>query len=127
MGIVEFSWLFAQNLDVRHGTREGARLAVVNFPEGPPPNSAARSDANRDALIAEICDRMQTPTGASITLTSTGAVDDSVVAKVEVTGQTLTGFLDFVIGSITLNSQVESRMEQAATWTNTAVAGQLCP
>jgi Flp pilus assembly protein TadG len=126
LGIVEGSWLFAQNLDVRHGAREGARLAAVNHPEGPPPNSGVRSDANRDALVAEICTRMQTPTGAAITLTSTGAIGDPLTATVETTGDTLTGLLDFFFGGKNLNSTVESRIEQAATWNNTSGA-QLCP
>ena len=30
-GVIEMSWLFAQANDVRHGAREGARLAAVNF------------------------------------------------------------------------------------------------
>ncbi len=125
-GMVEASWLFAQNLDVRHGAREGIRLAAVNFPEGPPPNGGVRTDANRDALVAEICDRMQTTTGAQITLNSMGAIGDSATATVEITGDTLTGLLDAFFGSLTLNSTVESRLEQAATWTNTAGA-QTCP
>jgi Flp pilus assembly protein TadG len=125
-GIIEFGWLFAQNLDVRHGAREGARLAAVNFPEGPQPNSGVRSDANRDALVAEICARMQTPTGADVTIASTGNVGDSATVTVTTPGDTLTGFLDFMLSSLNLNSTVQIRMEQAATWTNTAGA-QLCP
>ena len=30
-GILEASWAFAQQNDVRHGTREAARLAAVNY------------------------------------------------------------------------------------------------
>lgn len=29
-GIIEFGWAFYQQLDVSHGAREGARIAVVN-------------------------------------------------------------------------------------------------
>ena len=28
-GVIEFGWAFSQNLDVRHGAREAARLAAV--------------------------------------------------------------------------------------------------
>ncbi len=126
-GIIEFGWLYSQNLDVRHGAREGVRLAAVNHPEGPPPNSGARSDTNRDALIAEICSRMQAADNVTIELTSTGNVGDPASATVVGAGETLTGFLDFLLPStINLNSTVEIRLEQNATWTNTA-GPQACP
>lgn len=127
LGMVEFGWLFSQNLDVRHGAREGARLAAVNFPEGPEPNSGTRSNANRDALVAEVCARMQTATNAALTISSPGNVGDSATVTVATPGETLTGFVDFLLPSpLNLTSTVEIRMEQAATWTNTSGA-QTCP
>ena len=30
-GVIEFGWAFSQNMDVRHGARETARLAAVNY------------------------------------------------------------------------------------------------
>ncbi len=127
LGMIEFGWLFAQNLDVRHGAREGARLAAVNFPEGPPPNSGSRSDPNRDALVAEICNRMQTSTDADVTMTSTGGVGDAATVTVTLAIDTLTGFVDFLLPpSLTLDSTVQIRLEQNATWSNTAGA-QACP
>lgn len=127
IGMVEFGWLFAQNLDVRHGAREGARLAAVNFPEGPPPNSGTPSNANRDALVAEVCSRMQTPAAATVDLSSSGGVGDSATVTVATPGETLTGFIDFLLpASLNLTSTVEIRLEQEATWTNTSGA-QSCP
>ncbi|MCZ6566869.1 MAG: pilus assembly protein, partial [Actinobacteria bacterium] len=32
-GIIEFAWVFATNLDVKHGAREGARITAVNTPD----------------------------------------------------------------------------------------------
>jgi hypothetical protein len=126
-GIIEFGWLYSQNLDVRHGAREGVRLAAVNFPEGPPPNSGVRSDANQLALIAEICSRMQAADNVTIELTSAGNVGDPATGTVVGAGQTLTGFLDFLLPStINLNSTVEIRLEQDATWTSTT-APVACP
>jgi len=126
-GMIDFGWLFAQNLDVRHGAREGARMAAVNFPEGPEPNSGVRSDANRDALVAETCARMQTPANAEVTIVSNGSVEDSATVTVTAPGDTLTGFVDFLLPStFTLDSTVQIRIEQTATWTNTAGA-QACP
>jgi hypothetical protein len=69
---------------------------------------------------------MQTPTGADVTIASTGNVGDSATVTVATPGDTLTGFLDFLLSSLILNSTVQIRMEQAATWTNTAGA-QPCP
>lgn len=127
IGMVELGWLFAQNLDVRHGAREGARLAAVNYPEGPPPNSGTRSDSNRDALIAEVCTRMQTPANATVDLSSAGNVGDPATVVVESPGDTLTGFIDFLLPpSLTLTSTVQIRLEQDATWSDTAGA-QACP
>jgi hypothetical protein len=127
IGVVEFGWLFAQNLDVRHGAREGARLAAVNYPEGPEPNSGVRSDANRDDLVAEVCARMQTPTDADISIVSSGSVGDAAMVIVTTPGETLTGFIDFLLPpSLTLSSTVQIRLEQAATWTDTA-GPQSCP
>jgi Flp pilus assembly protein TadG len=127
IGMVELGWLFAQNLDVRHGAREGARLAAVNYPEGPPPNSGSPSNANRDALVAEVCSRMQTPASATVDISSTGDVGDPATVVVESPGDTLTGFIDFLLPpSLTLSSTVQIRLEQEATWTDTGGA-QACP
>src|SRR5687767_8678973 len=46
-GVIEFGWAFYQHLDVRHGAREGARLAAVNY------------QGSRPALLAETCNRME--------------------------------------------------------------------
>ena len=68
-GIIEFAWIFAQNLYVRHGAREGARLAAVNFPAGVN-NGGARTAANRPALVNETCGRMDLATGATVEVDS---------------------------------------------------------
>jgi Flp pilus assembly protein TadG len=127
LGMVEFGWLFAQNLDVRHGAREGARLAAVNFPEGPPPNSGTRNAARRDLLIAEICARMQTPEDAEVIITTGGDVGDAATVTVNTPGETLTGFIDFLLPpSLVLTSTVQIRLEQAATYINSSGA-EPCP
>jgi hypothetical protein len=126
-GIVEFGWLFSQNLDVRHGAREGARLAAVNFPDGAPPPAGPRTSVKTDALVAEICRRMQTATGVEISIQSPGSVGSSAVVSVSAPGQTLSGFLDFLLPSdLTLESSVEIRLEQPATWADTSPTAS-CP
>ena len=119
LGAVEFAWLFSQNLDVRHGAREGARLVAVNYPNGPVyPTPSPTNSAQTDEIVAEVCRRMDVSTGATVTLSSdTGGVGDAATATVSASGQTLTGFLDWAIPSgLTLSSTVEIRIEQPAGW-----------
>jgi Flp pilus assembly protein TadG len=127
-GIIEFAWLFAQNLDVRHGAREGGRLAAVNYPVGPTDGSVARNGTDTAALVSEICGRMDIATGATVGLQSAGGVGDAVAVAVSAPGNTLTGLLDWALPpGLTLSSTIESRLEQPATWSNTAGGGDACP
>lgn len=103
-GIMEFGWLFARNLDVRHGAREGARLAAVDELTG----------------VNDICSRMDTANSAE-TLVSATRDGDSIGNDIEVTvdapASTITGFLDWAIPAGTrLDSTVTIRVEQTATW-----------
>lgn len=126
-GIIEFAWVFAQNLDIRHGAREGARLAAVNFPIGSTDGSVARNDTDRDALIDEICARMDLATGVTVDLQSPGTVGGAATATTSAPRDTLTGLMDWAIPpSIVLSSTVEIRLEQPATWTNAPAGGQAC-
>jgi Flp pilus assembly protein TadG len=53
-GIIEFAWVFAQDLTVKHGAREGARLAAVTF------------GADTDDLIDETRSRMNISDPATV-------------------------------------------------------------
>lgn len=122
-GVIEFSWVFAQNLDVRHGAREAGRLAAVNYPDFALASPGSRTAANRDALVAEICDRMDVASDAEVGITSDGAVNDEVSVTVSAGAQTLTGFLDWALPpTLILTSEIESRIEQQATWADTSGA-----
>lgn len=99
LGIVDFGWALAQNLDVRHGARETSRLIAVD---------------NYDLTTA--CDRMDLSTGATITLSRSGdLVGDDATANVTADLKTLTGFFDSWLPS-TLTSEVSVRIEQPPTW-----------
>lgn len=122
LGIVEFSWTFATNLDVKQGAREAARITAVNEPDG------GGGDAN-DALRTEICKRMDlvgddsatsiTWTGDDIDGDGTVEVGEGVTVDVSTPHTTLTGFLDWAFGGIThLESTVEIRIEQTPDWTD---------
>ncbi len=112
LGIVEFSWTFATNLDVKQGAREGARITAVNEPAG------------GEAFLAdEICSRMDLvgddPATEIIWASESGTpvVGEGVTVTVRTPHSTLTGFLDWAFGGIThLESTVEIRIEQDPDW-----------
>lgn len=126
-GTIEFAWLFSQNLDARHGAREGARLVAVNYPVGPVnPAPSTRTSSQTDQIVAEICNRMDVGSGALITLQSGGTVGAAATAEVDAPANTLTGFLDWAIPpTMRLVSDVDIRLEQPAGWANTT--DQACP
>ena len=105
-GIIEFAWVFGQNLNVRHGAREGARLAAVNF----------------TPLVSETCSRMDIVSGASVQLAATdingGGVDvgDEVAVTVRAPVNQITGFFGTWLPA-TLTSTVAIRIEQTPSWT----------
>lgn len=132
VGTVEFGWLAAQYLDVRHGAREGVRLATVNFPEGEDPPILVRTQANTTALLDETCSRMNITSDAAITYASAGDPGDSVAVTATAPAQTLSGLVDWALPStLTLTSTAVLHAEQTATWENTDIAmfpdGQPCP
>jgi Flp pilus assembly protein TadG len=125
LGIVESAWLFAQNLDVRHGAREGARLAAVDYPSGPL-DSGQTAAQNTDALVAQICSDMDLTTGATVSLSHTGGVGGEITATAKAPAHTLTGFLDWAFPpGFELHSTVKIRIEQPPEWADTT--DQACP
>lgn len=115
-GIIEFGWAFFQSLDVRHGAREGARLAAVNYKETASPSA----DDQLTQIITETCARMDSGDNVDVRFRrpGTGAVGQTIEVRVQKPLDTLTGFLDFALGSKTLSSDVEIRVEQTNTWTS---------
>ena len=112
-GIIEFAWVFATNLDVKHGAREGARITAVNTP-----------DTGNVDLAAEICSRMElvgSNTDTTITWASDGTpeVGEGVIVTVSTPLSTLTGIMDWAFGGVpTLDSTVEIRIEQPPDWSD---------
>jgi Flp pilus assembly protein TadG len=121
--VIEFGWAFFQQLDVRHGAREGARLAAVDFQ-----STATPTPANQTAeIVAETCSRMDSGDNVSVRLTRTGsAVGQEFEVQVSKPLDQLTGFLGPFLNNITLTSTVDSRIEQEASWTSTSGASP-CP
>ncbi len=129
LGTIEFAWIFSQNLDVRHGAREGARLIAVNYPDGPNASSfGGDADLQTEFIVDEVCSRMEVSSGGNVVIQSGGGVTDSATATVTAPINTLTGFLDWAIPSgANLSSTVEIRVEQPAGWSNNDPAGRDCP
>ncbi|MDH3470579.1 MAG: pilus assembly protein [Acidimicrobiia bacterium] len=106
-GIIEVSWAFNQQLEVRHGARESARLAATNY-------------GDLSTIVTETCARMDhTAGGASVTLASTGAAaGDAVRVTVNAPWHTLTGVFDAAFGGRTIGSSAEMRIEQIPSWSD---------
>jgi Flp pilus assembly protein TadG len=120
-GIIEFAWVFAQDLTVKHGAREGARLAAVAF------------GGDTTTLELETVSRMNVSTSPDVELCvdrtlvkdpSKMEPGDGIEVEVSQVRTSLTGLLDWAFPSSldTLRSTVEIRAEQTPDgyWTGTS-------
>lgn len=126
IGAIEFSWVLGQYLDLRHGAREGARLAAVNYPEGPDPPVMIRDNVNTLALRDETCSRMNIASDIGVTFQGTGGEKDPITVTASASVHTLSGLLDPLFDSMSLSSSVVLHAEQPATWANTAPGEEGC-
>lgn len=122
-GIVEFGLLFGQKLDVSQGAREGARLASVNYQETAGSTGATQSSE----IVATVCSRMEVAADTTVTIDLSGgtAVGDIITLTVEAPAQPVTGVFDPWLASRPIASEVDVRLEQAATYD--ATTQQACP
>lgn len=117
LGIIEFGYLFGEYNDVRHGAREGARLAAVNA-------------GNNSYLHTQTCDSMDLTTSVSVQFTdgASGDIGDTGSIVVKATPQPLSGL--GLIGAFlpsNLESEVEFRLEQPSDDWGTDGAAYSCP
>jgi Flp pilus assembly protein TadG len=123
-GIMEAGWAFSQQVEVRNAAREGARLAVVDYPT---PGSG-----DSTAIVAEVCSRA--PLSADRALVSVEAFDtngdgDYDLARITVSQDyaSLTGVIP-AFGSLTITSTVEMRVERdTVTWSDITSVVPNCP
>ncbi len=124
-GILEASWAFAQQNDVRHGTREAARLAAVNY-------------GDVQAVAQEACARMDivypatTPVVTITPISSEGSTGGFAQITISSTYQTITGMLDGIFGNLDIESTIEFRIEQPLSgetdwWVDGAGGSYTCP
>ena len=116
LGIVEFGWGIAQQLDVRHKAREALRVAVVDGTAGEITGRVCSDDivANGDVI------RIENVAAGSDPGDTAGVVVEADLAQI-------TGFFTWAWGaSPTIESEVFGRVEQPTTnWTPGTVT--TCP
>lgn len=115
-GMIEAGWAFAQANDIRHGAREGARLAATDF-------------AAFDGIVDEVCDRMDiAPSGKTTVYLTSGDENDDGDGGRNATGSIrivtvspgLTGLISSFV-DVSISSDIDFRLEQpgvgdAAWW-----------
>ena len=125
-GIIEFGIAFNDFISVRNGTREGARLGVVDdvknapscpisgVPYIPPPTPINSLDATK-ALICKTKSRIdldKTQIRVKVSFTGTQTVGDNLTICATYPVSSLSGQ---VLGNGTLTSRVTMRLEQVPT------------
>lgn len=123
MGVIEFGLLFGRKLDISQGAREGARLAAVNYQA----TSGSSGSTQTSEIVAAVCARMELASNTKITVdTSNGtAVGDTVTFTIKTMAQPVSGVFDPWLANRVLESDVEIRLEQPASFASTT--NQVCP
>ena len=123
-GIMESGWFFTQQVELNNASREGARLAVVDY------GTAA-------VIAAETCARAAlSGSGATVTVTRSTVLDpevgdppgtpESITVTMAKNYSSLTGFLDPIFDGLAMSSTVEMRTERPLE-DLTADGGGVCP
>lgn len=126
LGIMEFSWAFNQQQDVRYGAREGARVAAVSNINGTNATPTAQQ------IVNVVCSRMDSSgpkMHVSVQATSSVAgnpptTGDQAVIQITKPLQQITGFYAWMLNGNTIKSKISFRLEQPVTWSNTSAIVQ---
>jgi Flp pilus assembly protein TadG len=116
LGVIEFGYLFGEFNDVRHGAREGARVAAVNA-------------GDNSFLHTETCNAMDLTTNITVQFTdgASGDIGDVGTVTVQATPGSLSGLnLIEIFLPNTLTSTVEFRLEQQSSEWGTDGAAASC-
>ena len=100
--MIEASWAFAQANDVRHGAREGARLAAVAYP----------GFETVGEIGAEVCDRMDIAGGSGVVVSfgtpeGDGSRGSEGTVTVALSYSSITGSLDQWFGGTAITSMLD--------------------
>ncbi len=116
LGIIEFGFFLGEYNDVRHGAREGARVAAVNA-------------GDNTFLRGVTCDSMDLTSNITVKFTdgSSGQIGDTGIVEVSATPGSLSGLglIDVFLPS-TLTSTVEFRLEQPSDLWSSDGSGVSC-
>ncbi len=122
-GIIEFSYAFAQNNEIRHVAREAARVATVD--DAPTAQSLICNDF--DLINSDVVEyRISAP----LELTDPQASGGTAEVELRAPYQTLTGFFDGALAGANLESLHNFFVEQATIDAGPAwpsAGWQLCP
>ena len=137
-GTIEFGWAMFQYNDIRHGAREGIRVAVVNADPDPMTvledgmttwnaaitaefGSSVSDEVYKTALLAQsACARMDQRDNVFITLRYSDSIsdgeltvgDDLELIAYKAQLEQLTMFLDAALNVVDLQERIASRLEQ---------------
>lgn len=104
LGIVEFGWGLAQQIDVRHKARETLRQAIVDAPVADIEGHACAEDMVKSTDVTEVLLMTDVTQGGDISVRITANV------------RQLTGFFGIFWGPTpTMSSTAEGRIEQEST------------
>lgn len=108
LGVIEFGYLLGEYNDVRHGAREGARLAAVSG-----------TGDDEAALISRVCQAMDLTVGSMNVDFDSSSADVGSTASVTVTATVSSlsnlGLIEIFLPN-TLATSVEFRLEQPRLW-----------
>lgn len=117
LGIIEFGYFLGEYNDVRHGAREGARLAAVNA-------------GDNTFLHTRTCDAMDLTTNVTVQFTdgAAGKIGDTGSVTVAAAPTSLSGlnFIQVFLPS-SLVTTVEFRLEQDSEAWDTDGGAVACP
>lgn len=115
-GTIEAGWYFAEQVEIRNATREGARLAVVDY-------------GSTNAVVSETCSRAElSGSGAVVTIALSGSDTyglgaDSVTVTMSLNRTSLTGIFGFF--DQTISSTATMRTERPLVLLSSGSA--VCP
>lgn len=121
-GIMEMGWLFAQQVEVRHGAREGARIAAVSAPD------LDGGGFGSSDVVLRTCNAIDLSSASTVTvMLAAGGSDIGDEATITVTSSyaSLTGVLDGIFAGLTIDTDVDFRLEQPRLWSPAAPVA--CP
>lgn len=112
LGAVEAAWLLGQSLDVRQASREGGRLAAVDY-------------GDEVTIAAEACATMDDQADTKVNFAGAGgSLGDDIEVTVTKTANHLTTFLDWAFpAGMTISSSATFALEVSPpSWNNGEVS-----